>query len=67
MATLCELTDRIAVLRVYRMSLHSRALVHLDRDRELAARLDAAAQEAGRLADEAAEVALFQYVAGDER
>jgi hypothetical protein len=57
--------DRVSVNRLYRMSLHASALRYVDRDQSFAALLDAAAQEAGRLADEAEEQAFRAWAERD--
>ena len=55
------LTDRVAINRLYRLSLGAAALRYDDRDPHFAHDLREAAQVAGALADEAAEVALFMW------
>lgn len=58
---LCCLTDNVAVCRFYRMALKSKAIEYDDRSPEFAELLREASKEAGRLADESAEVALFVW------
>ena len=48
-------SDVAAVTKTYRLSLHSAALRHLDRDRPFSALLVAAADEAERIAADADE------------
>lgn len=45
--------DLPAICRTYKMALHARALVWMDRDREFAETLQAAADAAGELAEAA--------------
>jgi hypothetical protein len=58
---LLALTDAVAVSRMYRLALGAASLRHLDRDPEFAVLLRAAADEAGRLADTYAEIAVFVW------
>lgn len=58
---LITLTDAVAVSRMYRMTLGAASLRHIDRDPEFAVLLRAAADEAGRLADTYAEIAVFVF------
>lgn len=61
MDELATLTDRVAVNRMYRMSLSAAALRYDDRDPSFAHGLREAALVAGALADEAEQVALFYW------